>query len=198
GVARGYLNLEEVNAERFLADPFSNSPEARMYKTGDLARYMADGRIEYLGRNDFQVKVRGFRIELGEIEARLGNCTGVKEAVVIAREDTPGDKRLVAYVVGQPQASLDAASLRAELAPQLAEYMLPSAFVILDALPLTPNRKLDRKALPAPQAEAFASREHVEPQGDTEMALAQIWQNLLNLEQVGRHDQFFELGGHSL
>ncbi|KPW18176.1 Syringopeptin synthetase C, partial [Pseudomonas syringae pv. aceris] len=198
GVARGYLNLEEVNAERFLADPFSNSPEARMYKTGDLARYMADGRIEYLGRNDFQVKVRGFRIELGEIEACLGNCTGVKEAVVIAREDTPGDKRLVAYVVGQPQASLDAASLRAELAPQLAEYMLPSAFVILDALPLTPNRKLDRKALPAPQAEAFASREHVEPQGDTEMALAQIWQNLLNLEQVGRHDQFFELGGHSL
>ncbi|MCF5413835.1 non-ribosomal peptide synthetase, partial [Pseudomonas syringae] len=114
GVARGYLNLEEVNAERFLADPFSNSPEARMYKTGDLARYMADGRVEYLGRNDFQVKVRGFRIELGEIEACLGNCTGVKEAVVIAREDTPGDKRLVAYVVGQPQASLDAASLRAE------------------------------------------------------------------------------------
>ncbi|EXL31150.1 Syringopeptin synthetase C [Pseudomonas syringae pv. syringae str. B301D-R] len=198
GVARGYLNLEEVNAERFLADPFSNSPEARMYKTGDLARYMADGRIEYLGRNDFQVKVRGFRIELGEIEARFGNCAGVKEAVVIAREDTPGDKRLVAYVVGQPQASLDAASLRAELAPQLAEYMLPSAFVLLDALPLTPNRKLDRKALPAPQAEAFASREHVEPQGDTEMALAQIWQNLLNLEQVGRYDQFFELGGHSL
>ncbi|MCF5736479.1 syringopeptin non-ribosomal peptide synthetase SypC, partial [Pseudomonas syringae] len=198
GVARGYLNLAEVNAERFLADPFSNSPDARMYKTGDLARYMADGRIEYLGRNDFQVKVRGFRIELGEIEARLGNCAGVKEAVVIAREDTPGDKRLVAYVVAQPDMHLTAASLRTELAPQLAEYMLPSAFVILDALPLTPNRKLDRNALPAPQAEAFASREHVEPQGDTELALAQIWQSLLNLEQVGRHDQFFELGGHSL
>nr|WP_080274846.1 amino acid adenylation domain-containing protein [Pseudomonas syringae] len=134
GVARGYLNLEEVNAERFLADPFSNSVDARMYKTGDLARYMADGRIEYLGRNDFQVKVRGFRIELGEIEARLGSCKGVKEAVVIAREDNPGEKRLVAYVIAQPQASLDVARLRAELAPQLAEYMLPSAFVILDAL----------------------------------------------------------------
>src|SRR5471032_806619 len=198
GVARGYLNLEQVNAERFLADPFSTSPDARMYKTGDLARYLADGRIEYLGRNDFQVKVRGFRIELGEIESRLGNCAGVKEAVVIAREDRPGEKRLVAYVVAQPEANLDAAGLRAELAPQLAEYMLPSAFVILDALPLTPNRKLDRKALPAPADDAFASREHVAPQGATETALAQIWQNLLNLQQVGRHDHFFDLGGHSL
>ncbi|PBP94067.1 non-ribosomal peptide synthetase, partial [Pseudomonas congelans] len=198
GVARGYLNLAEVNAERFLTDPFSNSPDARMYKTGDLARYMADGRIEYLGRNDFQVKVRGFRIELGEIEARLGSCKGVKEAVVIAREDNPGEKRLVAYVIAQPQASLDVARLRAELAPQLAEYMLPSAFVLLDALPLTPNRKLDRKALPAPADNAFASREHVAPQGTSEKALAQIWQNLLNLEAVGRHDHFFELGGHSL
>nr|WP_280806652.1 non-ribosomal peptide synthetase [Pseudomonas batumici] len=198
GVARGYLNLEQVNAERFLVDPFSDKPDARMYKTGDLARYMADGRIEYLGRNDFQVKVRGFRIELGEIESRLGSCAGVKEAVVIAREDRPGEKRLVAYVVAQPEASLDAAGLRAELAPQLAEYMLPGAFVILDALPLTPNRKLDRKALPAPADDAFASREHVAPQGATETALAQIWQNLLNLEQVGRHDHFFDLGGHSL
>jgi acyl-coenzyme A synthetase/AMP-(fatty) acid ligase len=158
GVARGYLNLEQVNAERFLADPFSASPDARMYKTGDLARYMADGRIEYLGRNDFQVKVRGFRIELGEIESRLGSCAGVKEAVVIALEDRPGEKRLVAYVVAQPETTLDAAGLRAELAPQLAEYMLPSAFVILDALPLTPNRKLDRKALPVPGAEDFAQR----------------------------------------
>ncbi|MDU8419738.1 AMP-binding protein, partial [Pseudomonas syringae] len=198
GVARGYLNLAEVNAERFLADPFSSSPDARMYKTGDLARYMADGRIEYLGRNDFQVKVRGFRIELGEIEARLGNCAGVKEAVVVAREDNPGDKRLVAYVVGQPQSQLTAAELRAELAPQLAEYMLPSAFMILDALPLTPNRKLDRKALPAPDADALISRGYEAPQGETEERIVAIWQDLLGIEQVGRHDHFFELGGHSL
>ncbi|MCK9700950.1 AMP-binding protein, partial [Pseudomonas syringae pv. syringae] len=198
GVARGYLNLAEVNAERFLADPFSSSPDARMYKTGDLARYMADGRIEYLGRNDFQVKVRGFRIELGEIEARLGNCTGVKEAVVVAREDNPGDKRLVAYVVAQPQSQLTAAELRAELAPQLAEYMLPSAFVLLDAMPLTPNRKLDRKALPAPDADALISRGYEAPQGETEERIVAIWQDLLGIEQVGRHDHFFELGGHSL
>nr|UXB95008.1 non ribosomal peptide synthetase [Pseudomonas syringae] len=198
GVARGYLNLDEMNAERFLADPFSNSPDARMYKTGDLARYMADGRIEYLGRNDFQVKVRGFRIELGEIESRLANCAGVKEAVVIAREDRPGDKRLVAYVVAQPQATLDAAGLRAELAPQLAEYMLPGAFVILDALPLTPNRKLDRKALPMPADDAYASRTYEAPLGEIEQLVAGIWQDLLNIEQVSRHDRFFELGGHSL
>jgi len=198
GVARGYLNLEQVNAERFLADPFSASPDARMYKTGDLARYMADGRIEYLGRNDFQVKVRGFRIELGEIESRLGSCAGVKEAVVIALEDRPGEKRLVAYVVAQPEVSLDAAGLRAELAPQLAEYMLPSAFVILDALPLTPNRKLDRKALPVPGAEDFAHREYEVPSGETEEQLAAIWANLLGMERIGRHDNFFELGGHSL
>ncbi|WP_249307533.1 non-ribosomal peptide synthetase, partial [Pseudomonas viridiflava] len=198
GVARGYLNLAEVNAERFLADPFSNSPDARMYKTGDLARYMADGRIEYLGRNDFQVKVRGFRIELGEIETRLANCAGVKEAVVIAREDRPGDKRLVAYVVAQPQATLDAAGLRAELAPQLAEYMLPGAFVILDALPLTPNRKLDRKALPMPADDAYASRTYEAPLGEIEQLVAGVWQDLLDIEQVSRHDRFFELGGHSL
>nr|UXB94986.1 non ribosomal peptide synthetase [Pseudomonas syringae] len=198
GVARGYLNLDEVNAERFLADPFSNSADARMYKTGDLARYMADGRIEYLGRNDFQVKVRGFRIELGEIESRLANCAGVKEAVVIAREDRPGDKRLVAYVVAQPQATLDAAGLRAELAPQLAEYMLPGAFVILDALPLTPNRKLDRKALPMPADDAYASRTYEAPLGEIEQIVAGVWQDLLGIEQVSRHDRFFELGGHSL
>ncbi|MDC3735982.1 non-ribosomal peptide synthase/polyketide synthase [Pseudomonas syringae pv. syringae] len=198
GVARGYLNLAEVNAERFLADPFSNSADARMYKTGDLARYMADGRIEYLGRNDFQVKVRGFRIELGEIETRLANCAGVKEAVVIAREDRPGDKRLVAYVVAKPQATLDAAGLRAELAPQLAEYMLPGAFVILDALPLTPNRKLDRKALPVPADDAYASRTYEAPLGEIEQIVAGVWQDLLGIEQVSRHDRFFELGGHSL
>ncbi|WP_144931527.1 MULTISPECIES: non-ribosomal peptide synthase/polyketide synthase, partial [unclassified Pseudomonas] len=198
GVARGYLNLDAINAERFLLDPFSDQPDARMYKTGDLARYRPDGRIEYLGRNDFQVKVRGFRIELGEIETRLGHCAGVKEAAVIVREDTPGDKRLVAYVVLQGGVTLSAAALRSELSTLLAEYMVPSAFVSLAALPLTPNRKLDRQALPAPDADAFASRVHVAPQGATEVALARIWQGMLNVEVVGRHDHFFELGGHSL
>ncbi|MCG6576907.1 non-ribosomal peptide synthetase, partial [Pseudomonas sp. AF32] len=198
GVARGYLNLDAINAERFLVDPFSDQPDARMYKTGDLARYRPDGRIEYLGRNDFQVKVRGFRIELGEIETRLGECAGVKEAAVIVREDLPGDKRLVAYVVPQAGVTLSAAVLRAELSARLADYMMPGAFVSLPALPLTPNRKLDRQALPAPDAEAYASRTHEAPQGATEVALAQIWQDLLNVESVGRHDHFFELGGHSL
>ncbi|WP_163914935.1 non-ribosomal peptide synthetase, partial [Pseudomonas frederiksbergensis] len=198
GVARGYLNLDAITAERFLADPFSGVHNARMYKTGDLARYRPDGGLEYQGRNDFQVKVRGFRIELGEIEARLGECTGVKEAAVIVREDAPGEKRLVAYVVPQANKILTAANLRAQLAPQLAEYMLPSAFVSLEALPLTPNRKLDRQALPIPDAEAYASRNHEAPQGATEIALAQIWQDLLKVDAVGRHDHFFELGGHSL
>nr|WP_277753043.1 amino acid adenylation domain-containing protein [Pseudomonas kitaguniensis] len=195
GVARGYLNLDAVSAERFLADPFSEVPGARMYKTGDLARYLADGRIEYLGRNDFQVKVRGFRIELGEIESRLGNCVGVKEAAVIAREDRPGEKRLVAYVVPHAGASLSAASLRSYLAPLLAEYMIPGAFVLLEALPLTPNRKLDRKALPAPDQSAVASRDYEAPQGRIERSLALVWAQVLQLEQVGRHDNFFELGG---
>ncbi|KTC25873.1 hypothetical protein AO391_06610 [Pseudomonas marginalis ICMP 9505] len=198
GVARGYLNLDAVSAERFLADPFSEVPGARMYKTGDLARYLADGRIEYLGRNDFQVKVRGFRIELGEIESRLGNCVGVKEAAVIAREDRPGEKRLVAYVVPHAGASLSAAGLRSYLAPLLAEYMIPGAFVLLEALPLTPNRKLDRKALPAPDQSAVASRNYEAPQGRIERSLALVWAQVLQLEQVGRHDNFFELGGHSL
>ncbi|MGE8146099.1 amino acid adenylation domain-containing protein [Pseudomonas frederiksbergensis] len=198
GVARGYLNLDTITAERFLPDPFSNLASARLYKTGDLARYRPDGGLEYQGRNDFQVKVRGFRIELGEIEAKLGDCTGVKEAAVIVREDAPGDKRLVAYVVPQTGVTLTAANLRAQLAPLLAEYMLPSAFVSLEALPLTPNRKLDRRALPVPDAAAFASRTHEAAKGATEIALAQIWQDLLKVEAVGRQDHFFELGGHSL
>ncbi|NCE88295.1 non-ribosomal peptide synthase/polyketide synthase [Pseudomonas sp. Q1] len=198
GVARGYLNLDQISAERFLADPFNDAPGARMYKTGDLARYLADGSLEYLGRNDFQVKVRGFRIELGEIESRLGNCAGVKEAAVIAREDRPGEKRLVAYVVPHAGVSLTAAGLRSYLAPLLAEYMIPSAFVSLDALPLTPNRKLDRKALPAPDQSAVASRDYQAPEGRIERSLALIWAQVLQLEQVGRHDNFFELGGHSL
>ncbi|MDC9583419.1 AMP-binding protein, partial [Xenorhabdus sp. PR6a] len=198
GVARGYLNRPELTAERFIADPFSQEAEARLYKTGDLGRWLPDGNIEYLGRNDFQVKIRGFRIELGEIEARLAACDGVREAVVVAREDTPGDKRLVAYLVPQAGMALDIAVLRAELSTSLADYMLPGAFMVLEALPLTPNGKLDRQALPAPDQGAVVTRQYEAPQGEVEQQLAQIWQDLLGVERIGRHDNFFELGGHSL
>nr|WP_255595714.1 non-ribosomal peptide synthetase [Lysobacter sp. BMK333-48F3] len=203
GVARGYLDRPELTAERFPRDPFAADPQARMYKTGDLGRWREDGTLEYLGRNDFQVKLRGFRIELGEIEARLASQPGVREAAVIAREDSPGDKRLVAYVVGlagapTPDPALDPAQLRAGLASQLPEYMLPSAFVSVDALPLTPNGKLDRKALPAPDGQGLALSRYEPPQGDAELAIAALWSELLGVEQVGRHDNFFDLGGYSL
>ncbi|OLF53509.1 non-ribosomal peptide synthetase [Pseudomonas chlororaphis] len=198
-VARGYLHRPQLTAERFLKDPFRDEPQARMYRTGDVGRYLPDGVIEYLGRNDDQVKIRGLRIELGEIQARLTQFPGVKEAVVVAREDVPGDKRLVAYftlqVAGQ---ALETEALRSHLLEQLPEYMLPALFVPLPALPLSPNGKLDRKALPAPDLEALRVREYEAPVGDTEILLARIWAELLNLERVGRHDHFFELGGHSL
>ncbi|HEX2059579.1 MAG TPA: condensation domain-containing protein, partial [Thermoanaerobaculia bacterium] len=195
GVARGYLNRPELTAERFLANPFA---DGTMYRTGDLGRWLPDGTIEFLGRNDFQVKLRGFRIELGEIEAKLGQCAGVRDAIVAAREDAPGDKRLVAYLVADEGAELPAAALRETLARQLPDYMLPSAFVQLDALPLTANGKVDRKALPAPEASALVTREYEAPRGEFEEKLAAIWQELLRVERVGRHDTFFELGGHSL
>ncbi|HWW72358.1 MAG TPA: amino acid adenylation domain-containing protein [Duganella sp.] len=197
-VARGYLNRPELTAERFVTDPFSAEPDARMYKTGDLARWLADGNIEYLGRNDFQVKIRGFRIELGEIEARLAVCAGVREAVVLAREGAHGDKRLVAYLVAQDGVTLDAAALRVALGEVLPDYMIPSAFVALDSLPLTPNGKLDRGALPAPDQSALVTRAYAAPVGATDTALTEIWQDLLGVPRVGRHDHFFELGGHSL
>ncbi|MCF5455205.1 non-ribosomal peptide synthetase, partial [Pseudomonas syringae] len=198
GVARGYLNLPELTAERFLDDPFSAEPTARMYRSGDLGRWLADGNIEYLGRNDDQVKLRGFRIELGEVESQLAACPGVREAVVLVREHRPGDKRLVAYLTAREGAVLSAAQLREQLSQGLAEYMIPSAFVTLARFPLTPNGKLDRRALPAPEDDSYASRDYEAPAGEVEHALAQIWQTLLGLERVGRHDHFFELGGHSL
>ncbi|EXL31116.1 syringopeptin non-ribosomal peptide synthetase SypA [Pseudomonas fragariae (ex Marin et al. 2024)] len=198
GVARGYLNRDELNTTRFLDDPFASAPGARMYRSGDLGRWLPDGSLEYLGRNDEQVKIRGFRIELGEIEARLSACEGVRDAVVVVREDEPGDQRLVAYVIGTAGQEPDATWLREQLRLSLAEHMLPSAFVSLEAFPLTANGKLDRKALPVPTADAFARSQYEAPEGLVETRLATLWVELLGVEQVGRHDQFFELGGHSM
>ncbi|WP_275273055.1 AMP-binding enzyme, partial [Pantoea ananatis] len=194
GVARGYLNLPEMTASRFLDDPFSPLAAQRMYRTGDLGRWLPDGNIEYLGRNDFQVKIRGFRIEPGEIEACLTACDDVREAVVIAREDVPGDRRLVAYLIPEDGCVPEPAALRLQLSRSLAEYMLPAAFVVVSTFPLTPNGKLDRRALPAPDQSAVASRGYAAPLGDTETALAAVWCELLGVTQVGRHDNFFELG----
>ncbi|HVH13355.1 MAG TPA: condensation domain-containing protein, partial [Longimicrobium sp.] len=192
-VARGYLNRPSLTADRFVPDPFASVPSARMYRTGDKVRWLADGTIEYLGRLDEQVKVRGFRIELGEIEAVLRQHSAVRECVVIAREDRPGDRRLAAYVV----TDTDAAELRAHLRRTLPDYMVPAAFVSLDALPLTANGKLDRRALPAPEY-ASAEEAYVAPRTQAEEVLAGILAELLRVERVGIRDSFFELGGHSL
>lgn len=195
-VGRGYCRKPALSAERFLPDPFAAG--ARLYKTGDLGRWRADGGIDYLGRNDFQVKIRGFRIELGEIESRLAACDGVGEAVVVARGDHLGDKRLVAYLTSRSGGELSLGELRQQLAADLPDYMLPAAFVVLPSLPLNANGKLDRSALPAPDTETLLGREYQAPQSEVETALAEIWQELLELERVGRNDHFFELGGHSL
>jgi len=194
-LARGYLGRPELTAERFVADPFSGRAGARLYRTGDLARWRPDGSIEYAGRMDHQVKVRGFRIELGEIEAGLAGHAQVREAAVLALDDGSGGKRLVAYYAGE---ALAVDALRAHLSERLPEYMVPAAYVRLDRLPLSPNGKLDRKALPAPDDDAYAVRAYEPPVGHTEQALAGIWSEVLRIERVGRHDDFFELGGHSL
>ncbi|RWO03529.1 MAG: amino acid adenylation domain-containing protein, partial [Mesorhizobium sp.] len=203
GVARGYLNRPDLTAERFIASPFVEGD--RLYRSGDLARYLPDGNLEFLGRNDEQVKIRGFRIEPGEIAARLCEHELVGDAVVVARQDRAGDKQLVAYVVCAPEAGSDeddgsglAGALRAHVSARLPDYMVPAAFMRLSALPLTPNGKLDRKALPAPADDAYARAAYEAPRGAVETALAQIWAELLGVERVGRHDNFFELGGHSL
>ena len=198
GLARGYHNRPDLTREKFIADPFATTPGARIYKTGDLARYLPDGNIEHLGRLDHQVKIRGFRIELGEIEEVLGQHPGVAACTVTAREDHAGDKRLVAYLV-TPGGALGVSELRDHLRQKLPDYMIPAAFVTLDALPLTPNGKVDRKALPAPSvAPAAPSFNFAAAQSPIEQLLAGIWSKELGLEKVGVNDNFFELGGHSL
>ena len=198
GLAKGYFNRPELTAEKFIPNPFSDRPQARLYKTGDLARYLPDGNIEFLGRKDYQVKIRGFRIELGEIESVLAQHPDIQETFAIAREDIPGDKRLVAYVVSQ-QEQLHSSDLRSFLQERLPNYMMPSAFVFLDTLPLTPNGKVDRCALPAPDASNIQlDTDFVLPSTPTEELLATIWADFLGVERVGIHDNFFELGGHSL
>ena len=198
-LASGYFNRRDLTSERFIPHPFSKEPGARLYKTGDLARYRSDGEIEFLGRIDNQVKIRGFRIELGEIESTLGQHPSVLENVVIAREDTSGDNRLVAYVITRNQASVTISTLHDFLKEKLPDYMVPSQFVFLDSLPLTSNGKLDRLALPQPdQIRPELIVTFVAPRTPLEELLAGIWVAVLKVEKVGVHDNFFELGGHSL
>jgi amino acid adenylation domain-containing protein len=194
GLARGYLNRPELTQEKFIPNPFDNS---KLYKTGDLARYLPDGNIEYLGRIDHQVKIRGFRIELGEIEAVLSQHEDVQISCVIVREDTPGEKQLVAYIVPQKDVTLTTSELRQFLGNKLPGYMIPSAFVMLDSLPLTPNGKVDRRALKAP-AHTSNSDRFIEVRNQLELKLLQIWSNILKIDKIGVQDNFFDLGGHSL
>ncbi len=199
GVARGYLHRPELTAERFIAHPIRGAAGGRVYRTGDLAKFRPDGTVEFLGRLDHQVKVRGYRIELGEIEAALLHHPSLREAVVLAREDAPGDVRLVAYLVLVAHHSPTSAELKSHLRDRLPDYMLPAHFVTLVALPQTPNGKVDRKALPAPDVtHTPAAQVYVPPTGDIEQQITAVWIEVLNLPQVGTRDNFFDLGGHSL
>ncbi|MDT9701576.1 non-ribosomal peptide synthetase, partial [Streptomyces sp. P17] len=199
GVARGYANRPDLTAERFLPDPYGGVPGARLYRTGDLVRQLADGNVEFLGRMDDQVKIRGYRIELGEVQAVLAGHAQVRDAFVTVHEPVPGDRRLVAYWTPAAGGTPDAEALAAHCALRLPDYMVPSAFVALDALPLNANGKVDRRALPAVDRGALRTgTDHVPPRTDTEKTLAAIWSDVLGVEQIGVHDRFFDLGGHSL
>jgi hypothetical protein len=198
GLARGYLGLAELTADRFLPDPFAPDPGARMYRTGDLARWRADGQIELVGRLDHQVKVRGHRVEPGEVEAVLERHPEIRQAAVVAHEDGPEEIRLAAYVVGEEGAVPPAVELRRWLGQVLPEPMLPADWTVLPALPLTPSGKVDRRALPAPERGGAEPAAFVAPQTPVELVLADLWSDVLGLERIGRDDDFFALGGHSL
>jgi aspartate racemase len=198
GVARGYLNRPDLTSERFVSDPFDPDPGARLYRTGDRGAFLGDGNLILSGRIDDQVKIRGYRVEPSEVEAALARHASVREVAIIVRRDDPGGGRLVAYVVPEPNAVPSPESLRAYLGRLLPDYMVPSAFVALEALPLTPNGKVDRKALPAPEGRLELEEGYVAPRTPTEEVLSCIWAQVLGLEKVGVHDNFFELGGHSL
>jgi acyl-coenzyme A synthetase/AMP-(fatty) acid ligase/aryl carrier-like protein len=199
GLARGYFGRPELTNERFVRNPFNDDRETRMYRTGDLCRWLPDGNLQYLGRTDHQVKLRGFRIELGEIEAGLARHPAVREVAVIAREDTPGDKCLVAYLVAENPPDDLAEQLRTLVRSTMPEFMLPAQFVVLDEMPRTPNGKLDRKALPAPTAEDAAPRSvAVAPRTPTEELVATAFRGVLGRNNFGVIDNFFDLGGHSL
>jgi acyl-coenzyme A synthetase/AMP-(fatty) acid ligase/acyl carrier protein len=196
-VGRGYAGRPDLTAERFIKDPFSDVPEACLYKTGDLARHLQDGAIEYLGRIDDQIKFLGFRVELGEIEATLETHPAVAQSAVVVREDDPGDQRLVAYVQARG-AGASASALKEYLSRKLPPYMVPGAFVFVQVLPLTASGKVDRKALPASGRSGSSGSTYVAPRTPTEETLASIWAEVLKLERIGVEDDFFELGGHSL
>jgi amino acid adenylation domain-containing protein len=199
GLARGYFNLPAMTKEKFLPDPFSEIPGARMYRTGDLVQQVESGKIEFLNRVDSQVKIRGFRIELGEIESALAQYKTAGDNVVIVREDTPGDKKLVAYIVRKDNQETDIAELRQFLKTKIPDYMVPSAFVFIDAFPLTPNGKIDRKVLPSPvEAAPQQAKAYLEPKSETEIQLAAIWSDVLKIKQIGIDEDFFEIGGHSM
>jgi acyl-coenzyme A synthetase/AMP-(fatty) acid ligase/acyl carrier protein len=200
-VARGYLGQPDLTAERFVADPFSPTPGGRLYRTGDLARFLHDGTLEYRGRADTQVKIRGYRVEPREIEAALRKHAAVQDVLVIAREDEPGDTRLVAYIVLEEGGTVSLADLRAFLTPMLPSYMVPAAFVLLRALPLSVNGKVNHRALPSPQsvrADPVSSEQCEEQLTPIQKKVASIWAAVLKLDHVGLHEDFFELGGHSL